>query len=153
MAIARTQEDSYIKELAKWEMRPVNVNGTYVEPVPVALGGRGGADRTEFPKMMFTAESADGGPRISGFKIAKDESHERQLIGEGYSVTQEQAIARVHERHREMARLAANRAHNDRWMSDKAKAEAAAVDEATIEHVAEIPRTPVKKRGRQIKVK
>lgn len=146
MAIARGQDDSWTKEMAKWEQRPVFVNGAYIEPIPAAMGGRGGADRTEFPKMVFRAESADGGPRIAAFEIASDEAHERRLIGQGYSVTQEQAIERVHAQHREMARLAANRAHNDQWMSDKAKAEARAVDESTIEHLPAIPPKPIRKR-------
>lgn len=154
MGIARTQDDSYVKEMAKWEMRPVNVNGTYVEPLPVALGGRGGADRTEFPKMVYRAEAADGGPRIAGFQIARDESHERQLLAQGYAVTQEAAIAAVHAQHLEFAKLAANRAHNDKWMGDKAKAEASAADEATMQHLPSIPETPIRRRrGRQPKVK
>lgn len=146
MGIARTQEDSYTKELAKWEMRPVNVNGTYVEPIPVALGGRGGADRTEYPKMIYRAESADGGPRIAGCKIVADESEERLALGSGWSVTQEDAIARVHAQHLEFAKLAANRAHNEKWMSDKAKAEAREADEATMAHLPSIPEKPIRKR-------
>lgn len=146
MAISRTQEDSWTKEMAKWEQRPVMVNGTYIEPIPVAMGGRGGADRTEYPKMVYRAESADGGPRIAGFKVVANEAEERLVCGQGYASTQEQAIARVHEQQREFARLAANRVHNDRWMSDKAKAEAQAADESTIEHLPAIPETPVRKR-------
>ena len=146
MGIQRTQEDSWTKEMAKWEQRPVLVNGTFIEPIPVAFGGRGGADRTEFPKMVYRAESADGGPRIAGFQIAKDEAHERQLLASGYFAKQEDAIAGVHAQQREFARLAANRAHNDKWMGEKAKAEAQAVDESTIEHLPSIPETPIKPR-------
>lgn len=129
--------------MAKWEQRPVMVNGTYIEPISVANGGRAGADRTEFPKMVYRAESADGGPRIAGFKLAANESEERLLLGQGYFARQEDAINGVHAQQREMARLAANRAHNDKWMSDKAKAEAQAADESTIAHLAAIPVTPV----------
>ena len=146
MAIARAQEDSWTKEMAKWEMSPVLVNGTFVQPIPVADGGRGGAPRTEYPKMIYRGESADGGPRIAGCKIVKDESEERLACGQGWSVTQEDAIASVHAQQLEFAKLAANRVHNDKWMSDKAKAEAQAVDESTMNHLPEIPRTPIRKR-------
>lgn len=146
MAISRTQEDSWTKEMAKWEQRPVMVNGTYVEPIPYEQGGRMGAPITEYPKMIYKAESFDGGPRISAHKIVGDESAERIAIGQGWSLTQEQALERVHANQLEMAKLAANRAHNEKWMSDKAKAEAQAVDESTIAHLPSIPETPIKAR-------
>lgn len=146
MSIPRAQEDGWTKEMSKWEMRPVMVNGTYVQPIPYEQGGRGGAPVTEFPKMLYRAESAMGGPRISGYLIARDESHERQLLSQGYSVTQEQALEAVTRQQLEFAKLAANRAHNDKWMSDKAKAEAQAVDEATMEHLPAIPEKPIRKR-------
>lgn len=146
MAIHRAPEDSYVKEMAKWERIPVMVNGTYIEPIPFAQGGRGGAPLAEYPKMLYRAESADGGPRISGFHIVSDEGHERLAIGQGWSVTQEAAIDAVAERNLELAKLAANRAHNDLWMSDKAKAEAAAVDEQTMQHLPSIPETPIARR-------
>ncbi len=132
--------------MAKWEMRPVLVGGTYIEPVSVANGGRGGADVTEYPKMIYIAESADGGPRISGYKIVANESEERLACGQGYSLSQEAAIARVHSSQLELAKLAANRAHNEKWMSDKSKAEAREADESTMQHLASIPEKPVRKR-------
>lgn len=151
MGIVRGQEDSYVKEMAKWEGRPVFVNGSYIEPIPFADGGRGGAPRLEYPKMLYQAESADGGPRISGYKIVQDETGERLAIGSGYAVTQEEALANVDARMLALARAAAERAHNDRWMSDKARAEAQVVDEATMQHLGEIPATPINRRGRKAK--
>lgn len=148
MAIPRAQEDSWTKEMAKWEQRPVMVNGTYIEPLSVANGGRAGVARTEYPKMIYRADAADGGPRIAGFQIASDEAHERQLFAQGYAPSQEAAIQAVHDRHREEARLAANRVHNERWMSDQAKAEAATADEATMRHLPSVPETPKKRVGR-----
>lgn len=148
MAIPRAQEDGWTKEMAKWEHRPVMINGTYIQPVPFADGGKGGAPTVEFPKMLYRAEAADGGPRISGYTTARDEAHERQLIGSGWSVTQEAAIEAVHAQHLEFAKLAANRVHNEKWMSDKAKAEAREADESTMQHLPVIPETPKKRVGR-----
>lgn len=139
--------------MAKWEQRPVMVGGTYVQPIPYADGGRGGAPFAEYPKMLYKAESAMGGHRISGFKIVHDEGQERVACGQGWSVTQEQAIAAVGAQELEFKRLAANRAYNEKWMSDKAKAEAQAADESTMQHLPAIPTTPIRKRGRPVKVK
>lgn len=152
MGIQRSSEDGYVKEMAKWESRPVFVNGSYIEPVPFAQGGRGGAPHDEYPKMLYQADSFDGGPRISGYKIVRSEDEQSVAVGQGWCVTQEQAIAAVGERHLLLAKLAAERAATERWMSDKARAEAQAVDESTIEHVAVIPETPIKRRGRPAKV-
>lgn len=152
MGIQRSQDDSYVKELAKWEQRPVFVNGSYIQPIPFAEGGRGDAPRTEYPKMLYQADSFDGGPRISGVTTVADEAAEHVACGQGWCVTQEAAIAGVAARHREFARLAAERAHTERWMSEAARAEAQAKDEATMEHLPSIPETPIKKRGRPVKV-
>lgn len=153
MGIQRSQEDSWTKEVAKWEHRPVLVNGTYIEPIPVASGGKGGAPFQEYPKMLYQADEADGGPRISRTKLVDNEQAERMSCGSGWSVTQEGAIDQIHARHLEMATAAAQRAHTEQWMSPKAKAEAQAVDESTMQHVGSIPETPIKKRrGRPAKV-
>lgn len=146
MSVARTLDDPWTKEMAKWETRPVLVNGTYIQPIPRERGGRENLPFLEYPKAMYRAESAEGGPRICEFKTAKDEAGERLLSGQGFCASQEAALEGVFAQQTEIARLAANRSHNDRWMSQKAKAEAAAADESTMEHLGEIPPTPIKKR-------
>lgn len=151
MAIQRAQEDAWTKEMAKWEQRPVMVGGTYVEPIPFAHGGRGGAPLTEYPKMLYRAESAFGGVRIAGCKVVGDESEQRIACGQGWSVTQEAAIERVAAQELEFAKLAANRVHNEKWMSDKAKAEALEADESTMRHLPSVPETPKKRVGRPAK--
>ncbi len=139
--------------MARWEQRPVLVNGTYIEPIPMADGGKGGHPFCEYPKMLYKAESADGGPRISGTKIVSDESQERMALGSGWSDGQQSALDAVEARNLEFAKLAANRAYNEKWMSESARSEANAIDEQTIQHLPEIPSTPIKKRGRPVKVK
>lgn len=153
MAIQRAQEDAWTKESAKWEQQDVMIGGTYVQAIPYTDGGRKGAPRTEFPKMLYKAESANGGPRISACKIVPDESQERIAFGQGWSETQEQAIAAVGAQELEFAKLAANRKFNEKWMSEKAQAEAQAADESTMQHLPVIPTTPIRKRGRPVKVK
>jgi hypothetical protein len=145
MSIARNPQDPWIEEMQKWETRPVILNGTLIEPIPLESGGRGGAPRTEYPKMLYRAEAESGGYRISGTKIVPDEGAERIAIGQGWSVTQEDALAQGPARALEIATLAANRAHNDRWMSEAARAEAASVDESTMQHLPSIPETPIRR--------
>lgn len=146
MGIQLTKEDSYIQEMRKWEREVVEIGGTIVRPIPFAEGGKGGMPFQEYPKAMYRAESAMGGPRISAMKTVDDEGAERLAHGQGWRSKQEDAIDLVHANALEAAKLAANRAHNEKWMSEKARAEAAAVDEATMEHVPSIPETPIVKR-------
>jgi hypothetical protein len=151
MGIHRSSDDAYVKELAKWEHRPVVVNGTYIEPIERSAGGKKDAPFEAYPKMLYRGELADGGPRIAQFIVVQDESGELIATGQGFCTTQEAALSGVMDRQRELARQAAHRAHDERWMSDKAKAEAAAIDESTIEHLPEIPETPIRRRGRPAK--
>lgn len=132
--------------MAKWEQRPVLVNGTYVEPIPVAEGGHGGMPFHEFPKMLYRGESADGGPRIAGMLVVRDEAEQGVQLGRGWSLSQAEAVAAVEAQQLEFARLAANRVHNDRLMSAKALEESQAYDETKVAHVPAIPDTPIKRR-------
>lgn len=149
MSIVRSQEDGWTKEMQKWETRPVFINGTYVDPLKREQGGKRDHPYEEYPKMLFQAESVNGGPRICATVTVRDESEERLQVGRGWAPSQQAALDLIEVNQRELARLAANRAHNDRWMSGKAKEEAAAYDETHLEHVAEIPATPIKRRGRK----
>lgn len=134
--------------MRRWETRGVVIGGTYLEPIPREQGGRKDHPFEEYPKMLYRAESADGGPRICDFITVANPDEELKQIGRGWAPSQEAALGQVHVQQRELARLAANRAHNDRWMSDRAKAEASAFDETTMEHVAEIPAVPIKRRNK-----
>jgi hypothetical protein len=148
MGVLRSQEDGWTKEMARFEQRDVVVGGTLVQAIPFADGGKKDMPRAEYPKMLYQAESAMGGYRISGFKVVKSEGEELVACGQGWSVTQEQALAAGADRDRELAKLSANRAHSEKWMSDGARKEAAAADEATAAHLPTIPETPIRKGAR-----
>lgn len=132
--------------MAKWEQRPVLVGDTYIQPVPREHGGHANHPFEMYPKMLYKASSEFGGAQISGTQIVHDEVQERVALGQGWSDGQEAAIAAVAARETEMAKLAANRAYNEKWMSAAAKAEANEIDEQTMEHLPEIPEA--RKRGR-----
>lgn len=143
MGILWSPESQYVKELAKWEQRP-----TQFVPADMlqALGKPLSPPFQEYPKALYRASRASGGPTISGFDQARDEAHERLLCGQGWSTSQEAAIAAVHTEDQQFAQLAAERAHQERRMSAKAQAEADRIDAATPAHVPVIPETPIKKR-------
>ncbi len=146
MGIFRSPEDGWTKEMAKFEQRDVIVGGTLVQAIPYVDGDRKDAPFAEYPKMLYRAESEMGGPKVSGFKVVKSEGEELVACGQGWFNRQEEALADVGRRQLELATLAANRAHNEKWMSEKSRAEAASIDESTMEHMPEIPVTPIARR-------
>ncbi len=116
-------------------------------------GGRGPRVYEEFPKAMYRAgRNAKNQIDILGMEVARDADEEGKLFGKGLRFKQEDALALAEANEREVAKLAANRAHNDRKLSDNAQAEARAFEESVKEHVAEVPETPIKRRGRPKKV-
>ena len=64
----------------------------------------------------------------------------------GWHVTQAEALEAFERRERSKADMAAHRAYEDRNMSESAKAEIKAAEDATPEHVAEVPEAPRAKR-------
>ena len=152
MGILRSQEDGWTKEMAKFEQRDVVVGGTLVMAIDYnhahpESGGKKGMPFQMYPKMLYQAEPAMGGYRISGCKTVKSEDEELIAMGQGWSSTQEEALAEAPKRQRALSELAANRVHNEQWMSDKARAEAQAADESSAQHLPEIPTTPIRKAG------
>lgn len=170
MSIKHDLSSAYVQERRKWETRPVMIDtqyigpqivdgkmrpgftdGTYIEPLPREQGGRYPYIYQEYPKMLYKAHRADGGPKVdldsSGTRIVHSEGEERSALASGWHDGQEAAIQAIHDEDQNFAKLAAERAAQERRMSAKAQAEAAAVDESTIQHVPSIPETPIKPRG------
>lgn len=139
MGIAHSQASAYVKEMQKWEMRPVMIGDTMIMPIPPDAGGRLGVPFQVYPKMLYKASREMGGPAISGTLIVHSENEESRERDRGWCEGPEAAVAAIKAQDTEFATLAANRAHTDRRMSDHAKAEAAAHDETTIQHQPVIP--------------
>jgi len=175
MGIRYDQQSAYVQERRKWEIRPTVIepqwvspqtidgkvragfmDGTYVEPIPMAEGGKGGWPFMPYPKTLFKAIRADGGPKIDLTQncsiVVQNEQEDRMQQGRGWYESQEAAIEAIHAEDREWAKLAAERNFEVRRMSEKARAEVQAVDDVNSNHVPEIPHTPIKKRGRPVKV-
>lgn len=86
-------------------------------------------------------------------KTVHSEQEERLCLGQGWSLTQDGALARHEEQQQEYAELAAKAAYAARAMTTKAQAELAAADKATHEHVMDVVGSSAKTRGQTEKIK
>jgi hypothetical protein len=136
-------ESKYAQELAKWEQRP-----TAIVPAEMltALGKPLSPAHQEYPKALYRAVAATGGPTIRGFIVAETDRDEARLLNLGWSLSQEAALEKIHAQERDIAQAAAERAFAERRMGERAREEAAAVDASTPAHVPVIPDTPIRKR-------
>lgn len=135
MGVAYTPDSAYAQEARKWE----STHTQYGPP-----GRR--YEFQEFPKRLYKAKDAQG--REFESVEAADENEERNLLSRGFRAGQDKAIDALLEQQHDVAEAAANRAYHEQRMSEKARAEAQAADEATPNHLPEIPETPIRPRGR-----
>lgn len=141
------------QELARWEVRRENATNL----VPIAHGRPAGAGpypfvHQEYPKMLYRAGRPDSGNvKIVDSLTVYSEREEQTAIDDGFRQGQDKALEAFKARDVEFAKLAAERHFHERRMSEQAQAEAHAIDSETVQHVPEIPATPIKKRGRPAK--
>jgi hypothetical protein len=131
---------SYAREMAKWEMgySPYGQPGRPREQVGFH----------EWPAMFYKMKrkAQNGDFIVEHYQEAPDEVRAAQLESLGYRKGQVAAIEYVKSLENEIAVAAAERAYRDRNMGEKAKAEAEAAEAGTVEHMAEVPVTPIKRR-------
>lgn len=150
MPIVITPESDLGRELAKWEQPGYN---PAAHPFPKMLyrANRrpdgvvsvGEADDAVFGGQPGAAEAFNSRCQI----IVENEVAMSQAAERGWFVTPAEALAYSRACDKRLSTTAAHRAHEDRSMSAAARAEAAAVEAATPEHVAEIPEKPGRRRG------
>lgn len=140
--IVHAPGSSHSREMAKWEMgwSPYGPPGRPRELEPFH----------EYPAAMYRMKR---GPIATQFVVdsyveAADENQRVNLESQGYRMGRKAAQDYVVEIEQMVAVAAAERNYQDRNMSEKAKAEAEAVELKTIHHVAEIQEAPKRKRGR-----
>ncbi len=88
---------------------------------------------------------------VEHYQEAASEVDARNLQSRGYHLGREAAEQAVVGYEQAMAVAAAERAFQEQRMTDKARAEAQIADDATAQHLAEVPETPIRKRGRPAK--
>lgn len=152
------------RERAKWN-------------TPKSKGGYNADGFEPFPMMLYMAQELPNGQlavactQDSMFKteegntitggaerftrscqlIVKDESQLARYLEAGWRKTQSEAVERAHAKRREISHATAERHASDARMSEKAQAEAKAVDRAEFHHVPEIPEKPKRKYVRKAK--
>ncbi len=138
MSVLWSQESPYAVERRKWET-------THTE-----FGPPGRAPNfTEFPQMLYRAKRPPqgGAQPLLEHCIVDDEDQRRNMQSRGFVIGPDHAVQMLEQQEREIATLAAERNFLEARMSPKARAEAVAVDDTTIQHVPEIPRTPIHRKG------
>src|SRR6266446_4161758 len=138
MAVMWSQDSEYAKERRKWESQDTQF-GSAGRPFVYA----------EYPLMLYRAKRRpEGGkePLLEHFTV-EDEQQERNMQSRGWVRGPDHAIKALEDSERGLAQAAAERAYQDKRMSERAQAEATAVDETTISHLGEIQRTPIHKKG------
>ncbi len=137
----------YAREMAKWEMgySPYGPPGRPREEVGYQ----------QWPALFYKCKrrETNGDFVVEHYTEADGPTQADLLYAQGYRLGRAAAEAHVAELEQVIAVAAAERAAQDRHMSVKARAEAQRVDDSTSEHVGVIPETPIKRRGRPVKIK
>ena len=133
------------KEYLKWERKP-NYNPD--------------APENRYPRMLYMAQRRPDGvvsvgePDDHAFSnvtgageqfnrrcqlIVRGEQEETAALERGWRRSATEALERFESKEKHIADAAAHRSYEDRNMGEKAKAEVAAAEAETVEHVAEVP--------------
>jgi hypothetical protein len=144
--IVHNPASAYAREMAKWEMgySPYGPPGRPREVV--------GHQRWPAAFYRMSRSKTNGDFVIEEFLLAESERHAAELESRGFREGRAAAQGYVEELEQAVAEAAAERNYADRNMSEKAKAISAAAEDAVSGHLGEVPRTPVKPRGRPKKV-
>jgi hypothetical protein len=101
----------------------------------------------DYPMWIYLAgRSDDGAITIVDRKQVESDQDAANHFSRHWAATPGDALAILEHDDREIAKLAANRAYNELRMSDKAKAEVAALEAVTSGHLPNVPETPIKRR-------
>lgn len=133
----------YTREFRKWDR-------------PRSQGGMRPDRREEFPQMVFKAAKRAGGPFICVDPADESFSTRNQLIvgnqqeldrarDQGWRLSPQEAIDYALSLEDAVSMAAAERIQRDKRMGEAARVEAQAADDATADHLPEIPE---KRRGR-----
>jgi hypothetical protein len=137
MGVVITPESELGKEMAKWERPERGGTRPYVY-VP-------------FPRMLYKARKRPDGrvmcmdPADESFSaqcwfVVQNELELEKAHREGWRDSPKEALDYFEGLERDIARAAAERAYSDQRLTEKARAEAAAAEAETPEHVPDIPR-------------
>lgn len=161
MPVVINPESEYAKELAKFEQHQTKICGDNPPGNPYRF--------RPYPKMLYKAVKLPSGKVVcmpgepnpafypdvnqfnfamaqhqaieqSCYKTVHSDDEERTAKHDGWRESPKEAIEHFEALERDIAKAAAERAFSDQRMSEKARAEAKAADEATDDHVPDVPR-------------
>lgn len=146
MSLLIAPDTPYGKELWKWD----HTEGE-THPSDSSVRGMRPATFQNYPSMLYRATQKN--PWKFDQQLVADDVAERLAVGQGFVSGGQQAAADAFDaRQQDLAVAAAERNHQDRAMGERARAESNAAEQDSSTHLGEIPRTPVKKRGRPVKI-
>lgn len=127
----------YAREMAKWEMA--------YSPYGPPGRPREREAHQEYPALFYKVKRAtqNGSFVVEHYQQAADENEARNLLSRGYVQGRAEAEQAVKDAEQALALAAAVSNKDDLNMSEKARAERAAFEATTLDHVAEIPSTPI----------
>ena len=146
MAIVITPESELGKEMAKWNVKrpfaPFPRMLYRARRRPDGVVSVGESSDAVFGGNPGSAESWTNGCQLT----VNDDVELSRAAEQGWRATPAEALAHFESRERGKAEVAALRNFEDRNMSDAAKAEIAAAEAASPEHVAEVPESRRRRR-------
>jgi hypothetical protein len=138
--VVHNPASAYAREMAKWEMG--------YSPYGPPGRPREREGQPQWPAMFYKVKRdfTSGKIIVEHSEAAADEAAGRNFLSRGYVQGLKAAHDALEDSEQQRAVGAAVRAHDDLRMSDAAKAEAARFEDTTVEHVTEIPATPIVRR-------
>lgn len=141
MSMVVTPDTPYGKELWKWDHLESETH-----PSDPTIRGMRPASFKAYPAMMYRVTQKN--PYKWESESAADENAQRNLESRGFVAGGLQAAADAFDKSMaDLARAAAERNFADRNMSEKARDEVNAAEQASSQHLGEIPAKPIKKRS------
>ena len=142
MALLIAPDTPYGKELWRWEHHDGEAH-----PSDPNLRGMRPSSFRAYPAMLYRATQQN--PWQFDQQEVADEVAERLAVGQGFVSGGKAAAAEAFQaRQQDLAMAAAHRNYEDRNVSERARAEIDAAEQASSTHLGEIPETPIKRRGR-----
>ena len=139
MSVLIAPETPYGKELWKFD-HPRGMT----HPSDPTVKGVSAPHFEPYPAMLYKVVSSN--PWKFEGAIVKDEGEQRNFESRGFVAGGQGAAVDAYKAYKqEMAELAAARNYEDRNMSDNAKAERDAVEQASSSHLGEIPETAIRR--------
>lgn len=146
MPILISEQSQYGKEAWKWEHTTAEVH-----PSDSSIRGMRPVGFQPYPAMLYRCLQKN--PYKFDEFVVHSADEQRNMESRGWIAGgQGEAVKAFEANQQALAIAAAERNYQDRNIGEKARAESDAAEQASSSHLGEIPRTPIKRRGRPAKL-